>query len=101
MSSGHCSATKETHGIIRYRFLLQEQSHNEDPSLDILNAQRRKTAAPKDINPTPHSPTLQGSRASAEAPQVYHVQVPTARLDLSRDVRPLGNMSKESKLVSC
>lgn len=42
MSCGHCSATKETHGIIRYRFLLQEQSHNEDPSLDILNAQRRK-----------------------------------------------------------
>lgn len=103
MSFGHCSATKETHGIIRYHFLLQEQLHNEDPSVDILNAQRRtlltlKTSTPLLIRQhcKEAEPPLRLPRSTMyRSPQ----KVPTVRLDFSWDVGPLGNVSKERKLM--
>lgn len=88
MSFGHCSATKKTHGIIRYHFLLQEQSHNEDPSLDILNAQRRKLLTLKTSIPL----LIHQHCKEAEpplAPRVYHVQVPYTR-SLQLDWTSLG-----------
>ena len=103
MSFGHCSATKETHDIIRYHFLLQEQSHNEDPSLDILNAQRRKLLTLKTSIPLLIHQHCKEAEPPLRLPgsttyRSLH-KVPTAALDLSWDVGPLGNVYKESKLV--
>ena len=60
---GHCSAVKETHGVVRCHLVLQEQPHNEDPQ-PILIAQKRTLLTLRTSFLLPHSFTKRAGKQS-------------------------------------